>query len=635
MIIANGLQDNCVLQRNQNDLCEITISGYIASKEAPNIQVLGLPKNFDLDIIQLKNYKTSPSSSTLAYSFEATLYGIPVGGPYSISFSECEQTFQNILVGDVYILAGQSNMQGIGRLQKKPSLHPYVRGFYMDNHWDIALDPLHVLTSSPEPIHAIIAGGTLEPENEAIGVGPGIEFAINLYEMTGVPQGIIASAHGGTTMSQWSPTYEDNSEDSLYKATLRRVQKTGNHVKGLFWYQGCSDTDEQATPKYTERTIALFDAFRRDLQFPDLPIVAVQLSRVSFPMFDATYWNSVQMQQYELGLHYKNLNVVPSIDLDMDDFIHISSRSSGRLGRRCASAMYQLLEPQSQELPPIQLKKVEVITDKENWNGKVYLTFDHVNGSLHSKDRAAGFTLSKSPDKEDGNYIIYTECNGNQIILHTTEIELDLTNMYLHYGSGFQPYCNITDDKDHALPVIKNIPLGTKRFFSQAPMKCWITDPFYEDSLSSIEKAAIEVDFPLNSTSELKEALNNDFEFRNFYYFYLNTFSKFDFNKGSYGKISYILPFEAKDDMNVSLLYGSMSELQIFCDCHLISVTDLSDDVLKPDMYEAPMFLSKGLHFLQVNLIASANYKPGLFIRFEQRTADADGSVKLPTWIEN
>ena len=44
------------------------------------------------------------------------LTGIPVGGPYTLTISDKngEVDFDNIYVGDVWILAGQSNMEGAG-----------------------------------------------------------------------------------------------------------------------------------------------------------------------------------------------------------------------------------------------------------------------------------------------------------------------------------------------------------------------------------------------------------------------------------------------------------------------------------------------------------------------------------------
>ena len=97
-----------------------------------------------------------------------------------------------------------------------------------------------------------------------IGAGPGVAFGQKLYELTGVPQGLLACAHGGTSMSQWSPKNKDLSGDSLYGAMLRRVKKNGSAVKGMFWYQGCSDTDEMSSLLYYENMKAFISEVRKD-----------------------------------------------------------------------------------------------------------------------------------------------------------------------------------------------------------------------------------------------------------------------------------------------------------------------------------------------------------------------------------
>ena len=57
-------------------------------------------------------------------------------------------------VGDLWVLAGQSNMEGYGDLKDTTPPHPKVMLFGMDRTWRPAEEPLHWLVDSPDPVHS-------------------------------------------------------------------------------------------------------------------------------------------------------------------------------------------------------------------------------------------------------------------------------------------------------------------------------------------------------------------------------------------------------------------------------------------------------------------------------------------------
>src|SRR4029079_4088733 len=129
---------------------------------------------------------------------------IPVGGPYEIEISIGEDTLvsRDILVGDVWIAAGQSNMQGCGSRAAACKPNKMVRAFYMDDRWAVACDPVHNMWDCVDPIHIDITNGQRVPKDNTRGVGPAVAFAQEMFKLTGIPQGIVACAHGGTSMAQ-------------------------------------------------------------------------------------------------------------------------------------------------------------------------------------------------------------------------------------------------------------------------------------------------------------------------------------------------------------------------------------------------------------------------------------------------
>ena len=85
------------------------------------------------------------------------LTGIPTGGPYSftISDNESEVMLTDIYVGDLWLLAGQSNMEGAGKM-RAPQLaydeNPVqsIRAYYMNESWGAAKSQLHQLWESAD-----------------------------------------------------------------------------------------------------------------------------------------------------------------------------------------------------------------------------------------------------------------------------------------------------------------------------------------------------------------------------------------------------------------------------------------------------------------------------------------------------
>lgn len=171
------------------------------------------------------------------------LTGIPTGGPYEITFrdGEIETCYTDIWVGDVWILGGQSNMQGVGALRDCDRIYdmspqPQIRAYYLDDHWDAAISQIHQQWTFTELALAekamIQSGHTLADRDkitlERCGVGPGLFIGKYLYEKTGVPQGLIACAFGGTCMNDWMP--ENITPTSMYQTMLRRFRACGGRT---------------------------------------------------------------------------------------------------------------------------------------------------------------------------------------------------------------------------------------------------------------------------------------------------------------------------------------------------------------------------------------------------------------------
>lgn len=471
MQILNGLQSHQVLQRNAKNVCQVLIDGKAKSNGILQMQVL---KNNCL----LKGFANKKIAKISKGTFSFWLRGIPVGGPYAITLRLIEfggggaavvdeVVFEDIFVGDVWVLAGQSNMQGYGYLKDAAKPHPNVRAFYMDDHWAMAKDPIHQLEIAVDSVHTQINGGQCIGAKH-IGTGPGVAFGCQMYEYTKVPQGLIPCAHGGTSMDQWDPGLKKKANASLYGAMLRRFVKNGSNVAGILWYQGCSEAWECYSGSYTTKMKKFVFNVRSDFGNALLPFVMVQIAGVfgggnsglnikkSIP-----HWNSVREQQRNLPEIIKRLVIVPAIDLSYDDLIHISGKDQNRLGKRLARAAIVLTKGRKYGKSSIKLIRVEIDTNKSAGTVIINVDFANVEGKLQAAGRANGFNLIDN----DGNILdsIYrVDLEGYRAILHTNLIPSQMSNLSLHYGWGLTTYCNITDSADRSLPAFGPVSIKNR-----------------------------------------------------------------------------------------------------------------------------------------------------------------------------
>lgn len=373
---------------------------------------------------------------------------LATGGPYAV----CEA--KNVLAGDLWVLAGQSNMEGVGDLVDVEAPDPRVHSFQSREQWAVAQEPLHWLDESPRLVHHALRGTDRVPEqpsprdpSRAQGAGLGLTFAKERVARTGVPIGLIPNAHGGTSMAQWSPELKGEDGGSLYGATLARVRANGGKVAGVLWYQGESDCDAHSLALYPQRMTHLLQSLRDDLGQPDLPFYYVQIGGVVADPDPAEIdgWNGIREAQRTWATTQTNVSLVSAIDLGLDDGIHISTPDLKRLGRRMADAADGIAAPSLRA------------ATWENGGLRARVSFDNVRGGLVSAGRPAGFSLRTNAGTELVR-IYKTTLDGSNAVLHLTESVPPSTQLW--YGWGFNPPCNITDAQDAAVPAFGPYPLA-------------------------------------------------------------------------------------------------------------------------------------------------------------------------------
>lgn len=216
---------------------------------------------------------------------------------YSIAVSSKNESVRinDVLVGEVWLAAGQSNMEmPLGGFSCCP----------VENAVDELLEP-----SAKDRIRyfTVEKRRELEVIDEVRGQWRGFDsengwdmsavayyFAKNLSRKLDVPVGIVVCAYGGSKVESWIPkeiceTYPDiatspeeiaklqydyYSPYMMYNAMLRPV--AGYTVKGMLWYQGCSNVGNDAT--YADRLETMVRSWRSLWDGEELPFYMVQIA---------------------------------------------------------------------------------------------------------------------------------------------------------------------------------------------------------------------------------------------------------------------------------------------------------------------------------------------------------------------
>ncbi len=485
MRITHGLMAGQVLQRDERGNGDAWLHGVCEDDGDLELRILKAGK-------PVRGFDWGPRGTVTHGSISITLGGVKTGGPYRVELRVKQGrkvvdrvALDDILVGDVWFLAGQSNMEGVGNMDQAPKPHPMVRAFFMRDEWGMAEEKLHYLEEAVDRVHNGYGDEPGRPPKEVLqkgrtelikGVSPGLAFGLEMYRRTGVPQGLIPCAHGGTSMAQWSPDLQDQGGASLYGAMMRRYSKLGQHPSGVLWYQGESDANPGGADLYTQKMIELVAATRRDMWEPKLPWVVVQLGCHACGD-DPVSWNRIQEQQRRLPEVIKHLDVAPAIDLELDDGIHIGGRGQQVLGARLARLADKLVHKAKGVKPGIRLKEIAIVPTPSCQAGaacrSVEVSYANVAGRLESHGPAVGFVLLDAHGN-DVCGIFKTTLKRNRALLHSNLSRPQLEMLSVSYGHGRHPVCTISDSEGMSIPVMQTVPIDPEH-----PLCCerWETTP--------------------------------------------------------------------------------------------------------------------------------------------------------------
>jgi len=224
--------------------------------------------------------------------------------------------FSHVVIAEVakdrvFVLAGQSNMQGRGASSDLPEhlrTQPKNVRYYT-----------HGRESTIAKYHYF---------------GPEVNFAYLVSKI--FPNDnviIIKSAATGSSISQWLPGNE------LYDALIRQVKYVVDPAKadiqGIVWMQGEADArDQELADTYQANLESFLTNLRKDLQAEE---VAVMLGQIKQPNNNFAYEKQVRQAQKQVAEEDANTVLIATDDLGkLYDNVHYNSEGLMELGRRFA-----------------------------------------------------------------------------------------------------------------------------------------------------------------------------------------------------------------------------------------------------------------------------------------------------------
>ncbi len=372
----------------------------------------------------------------------------------------------NVLVGEVWLAGGQSNMR------TTMSFYTKTTGPDIDSADDSLLRMVTIPTKAYEGENDLRPQWvSASPETVGEFSATAWYFAKNLRAALDVPVGIITCAVGGTPAESWMsretllstpqmsrvlenyekivrlkfPTdeaytkyvqeefpqmmqvYQQNKKQGitpnrkpafamgphhsqrpcgLYDQMLRQTLPVT--LKGVIWYQGENNANMQAGWHYREVFSALINQWRSDFRNPELPFLFVQLATFGTPKDIGPYWSELRESQRLVEQDVPNTGMAVLVDGGEQKNIHPHSKD--KAGRRLALlALNQVYGEKDLVCHGPQLAK------KTCRGGNIDLTFrDAGSGLILKPERITAFEICGA----DGVFVpAQAELNGNIITL--------------------------------------------------------------------------------------------------------------------------------------------------------------------------------------------------------------------------
>jgi sialate O-acetylesterase len=475
VFVESGVTDRQVLQRDLSGKASFNVSGVALPADGSHLDFRILRRS---QIVEGFDWRDIPLNDDGHWA--VNIAGLPTGGPFRLQFrlrdrdgNELDvREIQDVLVGDIWITTGQSNMDGCGPLQGADTPSEMVHAFSLANDWQVAEDPTMDCYESVYPVFLTSYVTRIKRNpiiyqprgpwptwktEENLGTSLAVSFGKQIYESSGVPIGVIISSLGGSTIDQWSPDLKSRGGESLYGAMCLRIDKAGGRIAGVLWYQGESDCSDGASTTYAEKLTRLINAVRSDTADPNLSFYTVQIGRqmVGSEVSPAEK-NAVREAQRKVMMNMRYAGLTSAIDLGMSSPAHLDSDGYKRVGRRLGRLALADHYGDTRFKPGPSFKSATLEGQKHD---TLRVLFTGVTGKLRAEPRVLGFSIRTATGSQNVDYVEATLDPKAPDAILIRGVFPRPPGVTLWYGYGWNPICNVVDGADMPVPAFGPVPI--------------------------------------------------------------------------------------------------------------------------------------------------------------------------------
>ena len=372
------------------------------------------------------NNKTDSVKTTRDANWQLIAETPAAGGPYTVTFKGHNTiTLDNVLIGEVWICSGQSNMEmneqwGLPDVKAElptATANKNIRFFYIPK------------TTSSTPQDDCKASWTVCDSNTLKAFSAvGFFFAKKLNTGLNVPIGLINANWGGTPAEVWTPADLVNNDPEL-KASAEKQQPydwwpktpgatfngmlapvTNFSIAGAIWYQGEGNTAAPYT--YSKLLTTMIDSWRKAWN-KNIPFYYVQIA--PFEYGDSNINGALLQEAQTKTMEHPDVGMVVITDL-VDSVSNIHPSHKREVGNRLAG--WALAKTYHQKGIVYRSPEFEKAEKKSN---KVELSFTNVPAGLKSSDKAVkGFMIS---DTSGQWFTAEAKISGNKITVWNKKVK--------------------------------------------------------------------------------------------------------------------------------------------------------------------------------------------------------------------
>ena len=345
----------------------------------------------------------------------------------------------NVLMGEIWIASGQSNMQmNLNGYKNEPiigandaianSKNSQIRFFTVERN------------TSKTPLDNLKGKWSVSnQENSPFFSAVAYSFAKYLNKTLDIPIGIIHTSWGGTPAEAWTdsqsllndfkkseiknyrevPSHEPS---SLFNAMINPLVKF--RIKGAIWYQGESNVSRASS--YAKLKNSMIEGWRREWNQGSFPFYFVQISPYKYDGSEKTSSAFLREAQLNTMLNTSNTGMAVSLDVGDENSIHPSRKFI--LGKRLAYwALNKDYGLKSVQFSGPIYKSLEIEQDR------VLIKFDFAENGLYSPDDLINNFELASDDK-----IFYPA--DAKIMWNYLEVQSDQVKNPVHVRYGWKNY---------------------------------------------------------------------------------------------------------------------------------------------------------------------------------------------------